>query len=382
MADLKLSLCMIVKDEEACIRRCLDSVKDVADEIVVVDTGSSDRTIGICRSYGAAIYPYKWNDSFADARNESLAHASGDFILWMDADEALDPVQGKRLKAHLADRTASLFYLHLINYLGDHEDPDNTYHIAHARLFRNGIGFRFQFNIHETLNLGETLPEMTWSEIPVLPVQIHHYGYLSDYTERKHKSERNLRLLLKEWNQEDHSPWVEYHIASEYARIGRYEESFAMVNAAIAAFLQAGRMPPSLLYKLKYSNLIALGSIDGAWPAIDKAIKLYPDYVDLHFYKGVIFYLKQWYARALAVFDRCLEMGEGNIRHLVLKGTGSFHAWYYKGLCYERLGSLDQAEQAYAAALRLAPGYTIASDALFRLRGEDNRGSKSESTLR
>ncbi|MCH8018826.1 glycosyltransferase family 2 protein, partial [candidate division KSB1 bacterium] len=84
-----LSLCMIVKNEEEYLQECLESIEDVVDEIIVVDTGSTDRTVEIARQFDAEVHHIPWNDDFAAARNESIKHASGDWILQLDADERL-----------------------------------------------------------------------------------------------------------------------------------------------------------------------------------------------------------------------------------------------------------------------------------------------------
>ena len=88
---MELSLCMIVRDEESRLGRCLESVKDTVDEIVILDTGSADGTKAIARRYTDRVYDYAWKDDFADARNTSFSYASKPFILWLDADDVLDP---------------------------------------------------------------------------------------------------------------------------------------------------------------------------------------------------------------------------------------------------------------------------------------------------
>ena len=97
-----VSLTMIVKDEEKNLSTCLGSVRGVFDEIVVVDTGSTDRTIEIARSFGAKVFEFAWVDSFAAARNEALSHATGDYTFWLDADDVVEPVEREKLQALLA----------------------------------------------------------------------------------------------------------------------------------------------------------------------------------------------------------------------------------------------------------------------------------------
>lgn len=347
----KLSLCMIVKDEEQFLEGCLNSIKDVVDEIIIVDTGSVDLTKDISRKFGAKIYDYDWNDDFAAARNYGLEQATGDWILWMDADEEVDAQDRHKLRDILYLDDLDLVSLHLINYYGNDVNPDESYHIAHTRLFRNHKGVRFQNKIHEALNIHDPLP------IPMAPIKLHHYGYMNHVATSKKKLERNLKMLENEMKQECPNPWIPYHMASEYFRDQQYERSFEFVNKAIAQFIILGYTPPSMLYKLKYSVLLSLGSIEGAWPGIQKAVELYPDYVDLHFYKGLILYAKERYAEALQSFDVCLALGETNLQHLILRGAGSFQAWYQKGRCEQKLGMMEEAAKSYNMASSLSPSF-------------------------
>ena len=363
----RLSLCMIVKNEEDCIGKCLSSVRDVVDEIIIVDTGSSDRTIEICESFGAQVLNFTWNGSFSDARNYGIERATGDWILWLDADEEVEATDVFKLRDILYSDDY-LISIQLVNYYGEHPDPTKTFNIAHTRLFRNHIGFQFQNRIHETLNVNDIFAD--WEEIPsiaTVPIKIYHYGYLDSYNDSKKKFERNFNMLEEELKQDDHSPWMEYHIASEYYRIKQFDKAFDYINQSIMGFLKKLQTPPSLLYRLKYAILINSGSIDGALLGIDRAITLYPDYVDLHFYKGLILYLKNMFNEAIEVFDHCLDMGEDNIQHLTLQGVGSFQALYYKGCCLEKLGKFEDAAKCYAQAARLSNTFHAPVEALRRL---------------
>lgn len=368
MNGKKVSLCMIAKNEEKSIGRCLSSVRDAVDEIIVVDTGSSDGTRKIAESFGAQVYEFSWTGHFADARNYGIEQARGEWILWMDADEEVDAADAPKLRDVLTmDGSHPLVFVELVNFYGSSPPhPDNAYRIAHHRLFRNGCGLKFQNAIHEQLNVQEVLPGL--SEMMILPVKIYHYGYLDDVTAAKEKHERNMAMLQQAAKEPDPDPWIPYHLASEYFRKDEYREAFQLVNHSIAEFLRKGRMPPSMLYKLKYASLLALGSYEGAWPGIDRAIAMYPDYVDLHFYKGMILLNRNKPNEALESFRHCLALGEDNLKHLTMKGLGTFHAWYYIGRCYEQVGLLTKAKDAYQEAMKLSPDHREAKHAYERLQ--------------
>lgn len=366
---MKISLCMIVKNEEDCIMRCLNSVKNVVDEMIIVDTGSEDRTIELCEEAGAKVYSYQWNGSFADARNHGIKLAQSEWILWMDADEELAHIKREDFLKLIDLSSSKLLSVQLVNYMSEQMDDTDVYLISHPRIFRNHIGFQFEYTIHETLNAEDVLGQEDKEKFELgnpLPLIIYHYGYMSSHTDRKKKFERNLSMLLQD-SAKKH-PWREYHIASEYYRIHDYNKSFEYINHSIIRFLRAGMTPPSLLYKLKYSILISTGSWEGAWPGIDKAIQLYPNYVDLHFYKGIIFYLKEKYEEAIVIFEKCIKIGENNLQHLTLRGTGSFHAYYYIGQCFQKLGKCEDAIKAYTSSLQLCPSHSSSKEAIILLK--------------
>ncbi|MDP4099416.1 glycosyltransferase [Paenibacillus sp. P96] len=361
-----LSLCMIVKNEEKWLPQCLESIKDVVDEIIIVDTGSTDRTKEIASEYGAVIFDYEWNDSFADARNYGLEQAKGEWILWLDADEQVDPEEREHLRDVLSHPECYFGRIKVVNYYGTYPISYDRSHIMNQyRLFRNDPKLRFTGAIHEQLNI-ESL-DLTASSVLKLPAVLHHHGYLEDAVTEKGKKERNLRLLEKELENEDHDPWLDYHYASELYRNEKLNEAFEQVNLSIGNFLKAQKKPPSLLYKLKYSILMALGSYEGGWPSIELAIKLYPDYVDLHFYKGIILMGMKNFTDAIETFEYCLELDEEHPSYLTMVGTSSFLPWYYIGSCYELMEDLPKAEEAYRKSLELSDSMEQAREALEKL---------------
>ncbi len=365
IGNQRLSLAMIVKNEEKCIKRCLDSVQDLVEEIVIVDTGSTDRTIEICRSFNAQVLAYPWRNDFADARNFGLDKVKGDWILWLDADEEVAVEDRDLLNNPSLLEEYDAFSVPLINFYGDEVDFDNVIRIAQPRIFRNSKGFRFENKIHEWLNLSSAYAR---DRVGVINLKIYHYGYMDRTIEDKQKYERNVKLLLKELEEDGDNPWTRYYLASEYYRRRNFAQAFEELNQSITQFLQRGVIPPpSMLYSLKYSILIETGSWEGAWPSIQSAVKMFPDYVDLNFYMGVILYYKKMIEEALVAFDECIRLGEDNLNYLSLRGLGSFRAWYYKGLCLEELARDKEAVLAYLEALKLANNFNQASEALVKL---------------
>ncbi|MFT9055972.1 MAG: glycosyltransferase [Ethanoligenens sp.] len=348
-----LTLCMIVKNEHTCLERCLQSVQGVVDQIVVVDTGSTDDSQEICRRYHAEVYPREWDDDFAAARNAGIEKAKGRWILWMDADEQLETTQKDVFLKELRDSDASLFSVRMVHFMGERPDLHQVFFSDSYRLFRNGRSIRFIGKIHEHLNLPSGISSKNFEK--GLPIRLLHDGYLDTAVFQKQKTKRNLTLLEKERVKSDHSPWIDYHTAVEYFGMHAFEKAFACVNDAISGFLKKKRMPPSMLYHLKYSILLEHGVPAETLQGLEKALALYPDYVDLHFFKGILLMSEKQYTRAAQVFRHCLMLGDAIPHYLTYNGYGSFYAYYFFGKCCEQLGQIPLARDAYEQAIYLYP---------------------------
>lgn len=323
-----ISLCMIVRDEADSIERCLASAAKLADEIIIVDTGSVDRTVQICQDYGATVLSYTWNDHFADARNYGIKHATGEWILWLDADEELDPLAIQAIRETLNHTEAQFLLLPLHHYVGEKlpADPNQMFLSYQARLFKNHAGIQFSNRIHETPQPSKDAADV---KIEQIQAPIHHYGYLKQTEAKKGKNERNIRLLKAADAETPNDPWVQYHLASEYYRAEDFTRAYKHANDAIFLFLQRQSLPPSLTYRLKYAILQAAGSQSELLQGIDKVLAIYPDYVDFHFTKGRLLYDLGRYEEAAKSFRTCLDLGEDHPEHLIQKGTGSFLAEDY-----------------------------------------------------
>ncbi len=191
---MTLSVCMIARNEEECLERCLQSVRGVVDEIVFVDTGSTDRTVEIARRFGARVFHFAWTGSFAEARNVSLRQATGDWLLMLDADEELAPADSARLKALLTSEDVEAYILNQVSYLG--QEPGTEVEVVpRVLLFRNRSEYHFTGAIHEQVT-DSIQAARTEARIVPSGVSILHYGYLEHRVRQKDR--RNTEILLRE----------------------------------------------------------------------------------------------------------------------------------------------------------------------------------------
>ncbi|MGD2433619.1 glycosyltransferase [Bacillus velezensis] len=364
-AECKLTLCMIVKNEERYISRCLSSVQDIVDEIVIADTGSQDNTKDICKSFQARVIDFEWENDFAKARNYALQHAEGDWILVLDADEELDQETGRFLTSLLHDGLPSRGLLKIINYTGKQLDENEAFESMQPRLFRNHKGLLYQGRIHENISASN---EEENNAFFTLPCVIHHYGYLEQEEKIKQKHKRNISILNEELSEENPDPWLVYHLASECYRIKDYEKALHLVNGSIFQFLSEKRMPPSLLYYLKYTILLELKRYEEAEQGIEKVLKLYPDYSNLHYYKGLVLYHLEKYRAAIKAFENGTQVEGENADHFILKGAADFRAFYYMAKCHAALNH-DMTAIAYAKkSVKFNPQFKPAQELLSQLK--------------
>jgi glycosyltransferase involved in cell wall biosynthesis len=223
-----ISLCMIVKNEAENIRLCLDSVKNVVDEIIIVDTGSTDKTVEICREYTDKIYFFQWCDDFSAARNESIKHATKDWILILDADELLAPISALNIKSLLQSTPVEnevitpLNYeipkAKVIEYLQTKSNiPFSLYKPGHrpVRIFRNHQGLRFTYRLHEIIDGTQFgLHKTIFQKIYLI-----HHGYDKSPTlttaTQKNRQERNLACLYRDLAEHPDDFIIRFNIARE-----------------------------------------------------------------------------------------------------------------------------------------------------------------------
>ena len=180
---MTLSLCMIVRDEEAVLARCLESVKDAFDEIILADTGSRDRTKEIAAAYTDKIYDFPWEDDFSAARNFAADRSSGEYWMWLDADDVLSPEACAKLKKlkQMLDPETDIVMMPYGTAFDEQGRPAFTYY--RERILKNIPEYRFQGRVHEAVVL--------FGKIRKAEILVEHRP------EGKKRRDRNLRIYEK-----------------------------------------------------------------------------------------------------------------------------------------------------------------------------------------
>jgi tetratricopeptide (TPR) repeat protein len=360
-----ISLCMIVRDEEAVLGRCLASVAGAVDEIVVVDTGSTDRTAEIAREHGAKVLEHAWTDHFAEARNVGLEAATGDWILHLDADEAVAAGEAGRLKELTRRSWREGFLLTLVNKLGT-DDGDTVMVYEALRLFRNRPHHRFEGRVHETVL--HRLPADAPERVEVGGVGLDHDGYLHTARAAKDKTRRNLELLERQLREEQPSAYLHFNLGTEYAALGDLATAAEHFDRAWR-LLTADRDPAAqpfgpALASRNAATLRALGRTEAAARAAEAGLGIFPDFTDLVFEQAAAARAEGDLAAAEELLRRCLELGDAPARYVRLVGAGSFVAASELGAVLLARGKGDEAEQLLLDTLAVHPRHDGAIEPL------------------
>ncbi|MGH2937036.1 MAG: glycosyltransferase [Solirubrobacterales bacterium] len=354
---LRLSLCMIVRDEEEMLPRSLATVTGAVDEIVVVDTGSRDRTVEIARSLGATVVEREWTGSFAEARNASIEAATGDWLLFLDADEILDPADAPLLRELTGRTWREAFYLVETNHTGELGDGTAVTHNA-LRLFRNRPEYRFEGRVHEQIahNLPSGLPE----RIEPTQVRVDHYGYLGAVRDAKEKSRRNIELLRGQLAEAGANPFFHFNLGSELAAAGDAAgacEQFERAWSLLAEDPTRRERPftPSLTVR-SAKALRFCGRLAEAEARALEGLAMFDDLTDLVFERALVAAAEGDTERAVTLLEECLERGEAPSRYSPTVGSGSFLA-LARLAELERTRDPERAEGLLRRCLREHPSY-------------------------
>ncbi len=349
---------MIARDEAERLERCLASVRGVADEVCLVDTGSQDGTAELARALGARVEERPWRDDFAEARNASLAMARGDWILVLDADEELAS-EGARaaLERFAAGGTGRLGRLTIESY---DDDGARIGREAITRFLPAGRGFRFEGRVHEQLVAADGDPPRA-----DVGVRVRHLGYAASQIEARGKLARNLSLLERAVAEAGRDPYLAWQLARTRLRAGDPQGAHEAAQRALASARGDEGWAPALL-ETAADALRALGRPAEARALLERPLPGGEGRADRWFRLGLCALDEGRLEEAEAHFRRCLELDAAAADD---PGAATWGPAHNLGVMCEVLGLTEDARRFYTLALSYRPGHHPSREGLARLTG-------------
>ncbi len=352
-AGNRLSLCVIARDEEEFIGRCLGSVASVAAEMIVVDTGSTDATGDVARAGGATLLSFEWCDDFAAAKNYALDHATGDWILFLDADEMIARRDLGKLTDLLRSRSCDAYNMPIRTYQpaanltkwfpnpGDYDEGDgfSGFTLTHlARLFRRDPQVRYVGRMHELI---EPALERAGKRILPTDVTIHHYGHYRSEDRLRRKAHIYRELGARKVEDDPTDAKSHYDLGTQCV---------LMKDLAVAerAFKRAIELEPEhARAHFGLGNVyLELERLAEAEDALQQAVRLQSDHVSAYANLGVVYFRQKNYAAAIAMSQAALSL---NPTHAT--------ACSNLAAAHEAMHHTAEALSAYARLLELDPAH-------------------------
>ncbi|VAX17223.1 Glycosyl transferase, group 2 family protein [hydrothermal vent metagenome] len=351
---MKLALLMIVKDEEANVGRAIESVKDIVDEIVVVDTGSVDQTPDIAEKLGANVHHFKWTGDYSAARNACLEKAGADWVLWLDADEMISKTDHAKIKELINQDDVDGYYLIQRNYchgLGrddwtkaEGEYPDME--LSHAgftqnpalRLFRRVKGIKWEGSVRENVEPDDTSTRWVTTAAEVV---CHHYGYAGAPAGLIEKRKMHIDLAREKAGAKKKDPQSWFELGTMLFEAGEWEE-------CIKPFTRAFKLDSNYLEAMYYvaMSYFELGKMQEAWDALEKLLKREPSHAGGFVVLAGIERLHENFDDALAFYDKAIAAR-----------PDLFSAWYNKATLLLTLDKADEASECFEKTLALMPDF-------------------------
>lgn len=350
-----LSLCMIVKNEAKFLPGCLESLRDVCDQMIVVDTGSTDDTVAIARRHGAEVHTFAWCDDFAAARNASIEPATGDWILWVDADERLTPASVAELRNLLVQEARPVIYQVRISSIV-HGGSDRHLSTAH-RLFTNGRGIRFSGRIHEQISPSAATVGAEERHCRVL---LDHLGYDDRDAElQSSKGARNRRLLERMAKENPRSAYAHYTLGQHYSLSGEHRKALRSLESARRLKQFDTPMTAAMLNSMGEIHL-KLENVAEARRMAEESRRLLPRQVGAYYLLYRVAVAGGEDDRALSALERLLE------RNALLERSGTdlstdvvidpLKIHYEMGMILQRMERSEEALMHFERVLRVHPG--------------------------
>lgn len=336
---MELSVCIITKNEESNIARCLKSLLPYGPELIVADTGSEDHTIEIARKYQAKVYRFAWCDDFAAAKNFAVSKASYPYVLVLDADEFVEELDPGRLRALLSSHPNEVGRIRRRNvFTRNGLERENTEWIN--RIFAKD-SFCYEGRIHEQVVSRAGGAYDTYQA----PVVILHTGYDLTDEERKKKTERNIALL----KQEPEDPYILYQLGKSYYMAEDYAVACEYFSKGLSYDLDPGLEYVIDMVETYGYALLNSGQAQQAL-FFENIYREFGKSADFLFLMGLIYMNNARFPEAIQEFQKALTY-----RECRNQGVNSYAAWYNIGVIHECLGDLTAAKDYYRKSGSYAP---------------------------
>jgi glycosyltransferase involved in cell wall biosynthesis len=345
---LCISATIIVRNEESFLPACLKSIEPIVDEIVVVDTGSTDGTRDIARQFGARLIDFAWIDDFAAARNVAIEHARCDWMLYIDADERVCPIDRAELDRDLSDSKLVAATVQFRPRIGF------TAYLEH-RLIRRDPRIRFHGAIHETfLPDIDRLIRSGVGRVGRTTMSVDHVGYEEN---QSHKLDRNLRLLQKQIKASPRRAYLRWHLGTVLRDIGRMDEAEASwKEGARLAREMAQPTPDAGLCAIELAKLALIEGRDPN-PAISDGLAVHPGNWLLLWLRGKALLEKGDVALARPIFESLADVDAASLIDRVSYDRRIFGSFALQELAEDAFRREDYSKSAmfFARALERDP---------------------------
>lgn len=354
-----VSACMIVKNEEELLPRCLSSIVDVVDEIVLVDTGSTDRTVEIAEEFGCKIYHFPWTGDFSAARNESLRHATKDWVFIIDADEEFPPQELHKLRVVTNQQQLDIISITCLNK--SLETGQVTSFLPSVRFFRRELDLRYFGIVHNRLDIPKD------RQVLRADIDLYHYGYDLARDKMDKKLERTRKLLENQLAETPDDVYANFNLAQ---LLRGYTDGTGVEKSQLIVE-HAGRVidnPESkkkkylgqrlMAFHQKAVGLCNLQRFDEAEACCLEALREKQDYLDPILTLGDIYNFQGQFDKATEYYNRYLDVQAtydpgDEITNIILHNLEARHkARFGLGLVAERLGQTEFAVDQYLGVLK------------------------------
>ncbi|RJR34742.1 MAG: glycosyltransferase [Desulfobacteraceae bacterium] len=280
-----ISACMIVRNEEKYLPSCLRSIRHYVDELIIVDTGSTDNTISIAESFGARVYHHPWENHFSKHRNQSFSYAIGEWIFYIDADEELLPGSGEALLEAVRaeeDVDAVAVVLECIFDRGQSRAYNNA-----IRLFRNHRGLHYKGRVHNYI--------VGVKKSICAPIRLFHHGYNLDKKASHVKFQRTTGLLKLDIQEDPQNPRAHHFLSASYLSENMFQEAAKEASEAIRLYEKSHSPSPNYLWSLYIASSanFSSGNVGEAEFYARKALAVFPNHMDSHYMLSLVAYGKK-----------------------------------------------------------------------------------------